>query len=224
VQNFRTVVRVAEILSKYPIENVNVILPDALKNKLPPVPGLVFLKSTDTGSFADKDELVMALDKADYNLIVGDFSKNAITARAVTDAYEKTKRPLLITRDAVDLIADNQPERVLLNQQIVLMASMVQLQKLLKAVYYPKMLLLSAPLVQIAEILHKFTLSYPVAIITLHSDQVLVAWAGNVSAVPIEKTGYSPLTIWGGELAVKIVANNLFNPNNFMDATVSSLF
>ena len=77
---------------------------------------------------------------------------------------------------------------------------------------------------QVAEALHKFTLSYPVSLITLHNEQVLVAKNGQVNVVPLEKTGYAPLTIWNGELASKIVAMNLFNPDNFLDATVAALF
>ena len=86
------------------------------------------------------------------------------------------------------------------------------------------MLLLSQSLVQVAEVLHKFTLSYPVSIITLHNNQILVAKGGEISAMPIEETGYSPIMIWGGELAAKIAALNLFNPHNFIKATISALF
>jgi hypothetical protein len=104
------------------------------------------------------------------------------------------------------------------------MASVVQLQKLLRAMYYPKMLMPSQPLVQIAEVLHKFTLSYPTTIITLHNGQILVAHSGNVAAVPLDKTSFNPLTVWSGELATRIVIYNLFNPNNFINATISALF
>ena len=100
----------------------------------------------------------------------------------------------------------------------------MQMQKILRAVYYPKMLLLSQSLVQVAEVLHKFTLSYPVSIVTLYSGQILVAKDGKVKAVPVEKSGYSPMTIWSGELAAKIVALNLYNPNDFVAATVAAIF
>ena len=223
-QNFRSVVKTAEWLSNYSLKDTNIVLPDVLKGKLPPVPGLVFLKSTETGSFADEKELLQALNAADYNLLIGDLSKNAVTARAVGSACASSEKPLLITRDAIDLVAENQPERTLMNEQLVLMASVAQLQKLLRAVYYPKMLMMSQSLIQVAEVLHKFTLSYPVAIVSLHNGQILVAQSGNVAAVPLEKTGHSPITLWQGDLAAKIAVYNLFNPNNFINATVCALF
>ncbi len=223
-QNFRTVVKVAEWLNTYPLENINVVLPDVLKGKLPPVPGLVFLSSTDSGSFASADELHEAIDVTDYAILIGDFSKNTTTTRAIASACQKSTKPLLITRDTIDLIAENQPERILLNPNLVLMASVAQLQKLLRAMYYPKMLMPSQSLVQIAETLHKFTLSYPVSIITLHNGQILIAHSGTVATAPLEKTAFTPLTFWSGELAAKITIYNLFNPNNFIDATLSGLF
>lgn len=223
-QNFRTVVKVAEWFSAYPIENINIVLPDVLKGKLPPVPGLVFLSSTDSGSFASADELNQAIDVADYALLIGDFSKNTTTTRAVASACQKSTKPTFITRDTIDLISDYQPERTLLNEHLTLMATVAQLQKLLRAMYYPKMLMPSQSLVQITEVLHKFTLSYPTSIITLHNGQILVAHSGNVTAVPLDKTTFTPLTFWSGELATKILTYNLFNPNNFINATLSALF
>lgn len=223
-QNFRTPVRVAEYLTeKYPIETVNLILPDALKSKLPPMPNFKFLESTETGSFADSTELVANINNGEYNLLIGDLSKNAITGKAVVSACVSSEKLMLITRDAVDLIADNNPGEVLLNEKLVIFGSLAQMQKLLRAVYYPKMLLLSQSLVQVVEVLHKFTLSYPVSIVTLHNGQILVVKDGAVKAVPMEKSGYSPIMLWSGELAAKIVALNLYNPNDFISATIAAI-
>ena len=111
-----------------------------------------------------------------------------------------------------------------MNPEISFFLTTAQLQKLLRSVYYPKMLLLSQSLVQVTEILHKFTLSYPVSIITLHNEQVLVAKNGSVQALPLEKTGYSPMTFWFGEAVVKVAIYNLFNPNQFIEASISGLF
>ena len=86
------------------------------------------------------------------------------------------------------------------------------------------MLTLTQPFIQVAEALHKFTLSYAVKIVTMHDGQIIVAVNGNVSSIPLDKTSYTPLTFWLGAPAIKILAMNLFNPNNFECATVSSLF
>ena len=224
LQNFRTPVKIAEFLStKYPLKTVSLVLPDTLKNKLPPLPNLVFLKSTDSGSLADADEILGIMNSADYNLVIGDLSKNSITEKAVAMACEKTEKPTLVTRDAVDLLSDAATEKTLTNSNLIIMASMVQFQKMLRAVYYPKMLLLTSPLNSVAETLHKFTLSYPLAIVTLHNGKILVAKDGRVAIVNLEKTKYSPINFWSGELAAKIIALNLFNPDNFLRATTSAI-
>ena len=61
------------------------------------------------------------------------------------------------------------------------------------------------------------------SIVTLHNGQILVVKDGAVKAVPMEKSGYSPIMLWNGELAAKIVALNLYNPNNFIGATIAAI-
>lgn len=220
-QSFRAPVKVAEFLAThYPVKTVNLVLPDALQNKLPALENLVFVKSTESGSFADGEELLAKMDEADFNLLVGDVSKNAITAKVVQSVCLSLDKPTLITRDAVDLIAENATERILMNKNLIIFGSMMQMQKLFRAVYYPKILTLSQPLTQVAEAMHKFTLSYPVALVTLHDGQILLAQNGSVDVLSLDKTSYSPLTLWNGELAAKIVALNLYNPNRFLEASV----
>lgn len=221
---FRVEAKITEyLLAHYPLKQVSTVLPDALKDKLPSAPELTFLRSTESGSFASADELMDAFRKADYSILLGDLSKNAVTGRAVASACENSASPLLITRDAVDVIAENHPERILLQQNITFLASMPQLIKLVRAIYYPRMLTLSQSLMQVAETLHKLTLSYPVKLITLNNGQILVAQNGQVKAVALADSGYSALTFWSGELAAKIVALNLYNPDNFIPATICAI-
>lgn len=221
-KNFHVPARVSEYFSNsYPVD-VKTVLPDALKSKLPPLPNLIFLESTDSGSFDDSDKFKELAKSADYNLLIGDFSKNSITEKAINSICKAGK--IVVTRDAVDNLINTDLERVLMNENLIIFASMAQLQKLFRAVYYPKVLLLTQSLMQVAENIHKFTLSYPVSIVTLHDAQMIIAKNGNINVVPIEKTGYSPITIWNGELAVKITAMNLFNSNNFLEATTAALF
>ena len=222
--SFRTPMKIAEFLAQnYPLKNTNLVLPDALKNKLPPLPNFIFLPSTDSGSFADADSLKNAINSADFNLIVGDLSKNSITKNAIKSACQNSAKPLLITRDAVDLVSEEATEKLLMNENLIFFASILQLQKLFRAVYYPKVLLAAQSLVQIAEALHKFTLSYSIKIITFHNDQILVVENGNIYAVPIQNTAYTPINLWSGELAAKIATLNLYNPNNFAPATITAI-
>lgn len=225
VGHFQSEVKTAEFLAnKYPLEQVKVVMPDALKNKLPALPNFVFAPSTGNGSFAESQELSDVFNVMSFNLVLGDLSKNAVTGRALQNALKNTEKMTLITRDSVDMLAENAPERTLMNENLIIMASLAQLTKLLRAVYYPKMLLMSSSLVQVAEVLHKFTLSYPISIVTLHNGQIMVASSGVVKAMPLDKSGYSPVSIWSGDLAAKIVAMNLYNPNRFIEATISALF
>lgn len=223
--NFRTEIKTAEFLANaYPLQEVRLLLPESLKGKLPNLPNFAFLPATDAGTFAESQTLIDSFDAGDFNLVLGDFSRNKETGRAIASAVKSAEKMTLVTRDTVDLISENSPERILMNENVIFLASMAQLQKLLRAVYYPKMLLLSSSLVQVAEALHKFTLSYPVNIVTLHNEQVLSASSGTVKAIALEKTGYSPISFWNGEIAGKIMGMNLYNPGKIIEATVTGVW
>lgn len=223
-QSFRSSIKVAEFLKEnYPIKKVNLVLPDALKSILPTVEDLEFLPSTESGSFGDDKSLMGTINSSDFNLILGDLSKNSITEKVIASACENSAKPLIITRDTVDLIANADIEKILMNENLIIFGSMAQIQKVFRAAYYPRMILLSQSLVQVTETLHKFTLSFPVAIITLHNNQIVIAKNGKVNVIPLEMSGYSPIMIWSGELAAKILALNLYNPNNFLSATSAAI-
>ena len=223
-QMFRATAKIAEYLeTNFPLERVSLVLPDALKDKLPPLENLVWLGSTSTGSFANEEELAKIFNSSDANILPGELSKNTATVQAVASACVSSDKPLFITRDAVDLVAVDGADRLLENENLVVVCSMVQLQKLLHAAYYPKVVLLSSSLLQVAELLHKLTLSFPSAVVTLHNETVLVAKDGRVNAVPLEKTPYTAMNIWNGELVARMAALSLYHPD-FLEAAVASLF
>ncbi len=224
-QSFRTPVSVSEFLmNNFPLKTVQAVLPDSLKNKLPPLDNFVFLRSTDTGSFADGDELTKAIDNTDFSVLVGDMSKNSITKEALLSAVCLSEKPIIATRDAVDLIAEGKLEKILMREDLIIFGSILQWQKIFKGVYYPKILQPSQSLVQVAEAFHKFTLSYPTQVIAIHEGQIVIAKNGNVKVVAIGNTGYTMLTIYNGELAAKIAAMNYYNPNKFIEASIAALF
>lgn len=222
-QSFSNVIRTSEFLTHtFPVRQVTTLLPDALRSQLPSIAGLDFAPSTSSGSFAKSRQLEIKFEQADFSLLIGDLSKNAETAIAINDAIRATTHPFILARDTVDLLAPT-ANAFLSNDQAFITASMAQLQKIFRAVYYPRMLMLSQPLVAVVETLHKFTLTYPVTILTYHQDQIIVAHAGNITTTHIVDTDYSPIMLWSGQLAAKIAAFNLFNPHKHLEATTAAI-
>ena len=224
-QSFRTEIKTAEYMAgKYSIEKVMLVLPESLKTKLPELPNVKYVEATESGSYGDAEELKAVMEAPDYNLVLGDLSKNTMTLQMMDEILGQVTRPTVVTRDAVDAVADGKTEQILMNSNLILMASMPQLIKIFRAVYYPKMLLITQSLVQVADALHKFTLSFPVKIVTLHNGQILIAENGDVKVIDLEKTGYQPFSFWNGEVAAKVVALNMFNPGRFLEATICGIW
>ncbi|MBR0460819.1 hypothetical protein IJI91_02425 [Candidatus Saccharibacteria bacterium] len=225
-QNFRTIERTASyIADKFPLKATEIILPDSLERKLPPLENIHFMPSTASGSFANSAQLTnycSASVNTDAVILLGDFSKNSETATAVTTLIQNTSTPIYLTRDTIDLATDTATSW-LEQTNINLIASLAQLQKLFKSVYFPKMLLLSQPLLPIVEALHKFTLSYPCCITTFHESQIITAANGQVITTPIKNTNYTPISLWSGTLTANIAVMNLYNPGKILEASVSGV-
>ena len=135
-----------------------------------------------------------------------------------------SKKPVILTRDAVDLAAEGKMERLLMRENLTIFGSVPQWQKIFKNVLYPKILIASQSILQVAEAFHKFTLSYPVQVVVFHDGQILISKNGKVILIPLIQTKYSPLTIWNGDLACNIVALNLYNPDKFLEATAAAVY
>ena len=183
-------------------------------------PQLLFAPATPAGTLAKSSTLTQ--QNADAVLLIGDLSKNAETAEAMSAPCRAYAGPLVIARDSLDLLTTNASSLVM-RPHTTLVASLAQLQKLFRALYYPKMLLLTAPLMSIVEALHKFTLSYPVTLLTLHEGQILTAAGGEVVSTPLGDTDYSPLGLWNGELATRVAAYQIFCPGQELAATTAAI-
>ncbi len=222
-QNFSSIIRTAEFLDRtFPLKQVATILPASLRDKLPASENISFAPATSGGTFTKSHELRKAIESADFVMLAGDLSRNAETAIAISDAITASETPLLVTRDAVDLLAPTAAQ-LLSRPHIFLVASMLQLQKIFRSVYYPRMIMLSQPLVPAIETLHKFTLSYDATILTFHEDNLIVTSHGDLTTTRISDTSYMPLTLWSGQLAAKIAALNLYNPNKPLEATTAAI-
>lgn len=222
-QSFSSVVRTAEFLAhNFPIKQVNTLLPESLRSKLPATENLNFATATTSGAFAKSFTLEETFASSDAVLLIGDLSRNAETTIALTDAIAKSDSLLMIARDGVDLLAPSMAQ-ILSRPHTYIIGSMAQLQKVFRAVYYPRMVMLAQPLVPLLETLHKFTLSYPVTLLTLHQEQIIVAYDGKVSTTKIADTNYTPIALWSGQLAARTLALNLFNPGKPYEATTAAV-
>ncbi len=201
------------------VGEIRVVLPDVLKKAVPPsITDAVFVPTNKSGGFSSEAaaEVEAALNWADHTLLAGDAGRNSETA-AIFEQLLDNDRPLTITRDAFDLLL---PAALTLakREPTTLVLSFAQAQKLLKTLYYPKMLTFSMQLNNLADTLHKFTLSYPIEIITFHHNQLVAAKAGQVISQEFDE----PMMIWRGVTATKSAGYQLWSPNRPLEASVAS--
>lgn len=203
------------------IGQVRVLLPDVLKKTIPAViTDAVFAPTNASGSL-NKDaasDLANVGAWAEGVLLIGDAGRSSETAILYENFIESYEGPLVITRDAVDLVKNS--ARVLVDRpNTTLVMSFAQLQKLFQSVYYPKVLTFSMQLTNLVEALHKFTISYPITIAVLHRETFIVAHDGQVTTTPWE----NPMTIWRGITAAKIATYLMWSPSKPLEAATTAI-
>ncbi len=202
------------------VGEVRVLLPDALKKSVPPgMTDVMFAPTNNSGSLAAEaaSEVVSIAEWADVLLFSGDAGKNSQTAILYETQVRDFAKPMVITRDAIDLLQNSFPA-LLDNPNTVLVASLAQVQRIFRAVYYPKMIAFSMQLAQLVEVLHKFTITYPVSVMTLHADQLIIARGGEVITQPWS----DPMRIWRGHTAARAASYLVWTPQAPLKALASS--
>ncbi|NCU30684.1 hypothetical protein EOL73_01835 [Candidatus Saccharibacteria bacterium] len=199
---------------------IRAILPDTLKKTIPNnISDAVFIPSNSIGGFS-KDalpELMAACEWANVCLVVGDTGRNSETAMALEKLVRTRQSHLVITRDALDLLKPVS-QTVVEREKTTLVLSFAQLQKLFQTVYYPRILSFSMQLLQLVEALHKFTITYPVTIVTFHQGQLIVAHEGRV----VSQDFTEPMHIWRGITAARAASYLLWNPTKPLEAIATS--
>ncbi|OYW83820.1 hypothetical protein B7Z17_05080, partial [Candidatus Saccharibacteria bacterium 32-49-10] len=163
-------------------------------------------------------QLQSLADWSDCLLFIGDAGKNSQTAILYEELLASTQTPSVITRDAVDLIQNSYPS-ILDNPNVTLVLSFAQLQRLFKNVYYPKILTFSMQLTQLVETVHKFTLTYPISIMTFHANQMVIARGGEV----VTQAWQDPMLIWRGATAAQAACYLLWTPQTPLRALATSI-
>lgn len=199
---------------------VRAIMPDALKRVIPPaMTDAVFVPSNSSGGFSRGAlaELTAACHWADVCLFIGDSGRNSETAMAFESLLRDYEGHIVVTRDAVDLIRPA-ASTVVARPNTTLVLSFAQLQKLLQTVYYPKILSFSMQLMQLVDIVHKFTMTYPVTIVTFHQSQLVIAHDGEVVTQEFDE----PMAIWRGITATAAASYLLWTPKQPLHAIAAS--
>lgn len=200
---------------------VRVFLPDCLRKSIPKtMTDVVFAAGNPSGSLA-RDALPEAKALATWAqvvLLAGDAGRNSETAIMYSDLIREYSGELVITRDAVDLVK-NDTEALVNRPHTTLVVSFAQLQKIFQAVYYPKILTFSMQLLQFVEAVHKFTITYPVTLVVLHRETLVVAHSGQVVSTKWE----NPMAIWRGHTAARVASYLLWTPQQPLEAIAASV-
>jgi hypothetical protein len=217
---FAAVAQAYQDATKAGIGECRAVLPDSLKKTIGPLAlDCVFVPTNASGGITKDSlpELKAAAAWADGLLLIGDAGRNSETAIVYEQLLNAFPDKLtIITRDALDLLKSMWPQ-LLQRQSTVLIATFAQLQKIFQSVYYPRTMLFSMQLSNLVEALHKFTITYPAALVVFHQNQLVVAQAGQASSTPWEE----PMMIWRGSVAAKAAVYAVQHKQLFQALTAS---
>ncbi|MBP5656662.1 hypothetical protein J6X15_03710 [Candidatus Saccharibacteria bacterium] len=212
---FFTVANAMSVADKIGAGEVRVLMPSSVKGQVPVTPEVYFAeaeKSSGVFGKAAVEEMLLQADWADMVVLIGDVGKNAETTVAMSEFLRNCNKPVFITRDAIDVVTPEVADWSMLREaETSLLLTMPQLQKLLRTLYYPKVITLSMPTNQLIESLHKFTLSYHMTLVTFHNEQIIIAQNGNVITQALSDVEWTQLTLWNGTLAVQMALIGLWN-------------
>ena len=192
------------------VGEARVLLPDALKKNVPEnMTDVLFAPTNQSGSLANEAlSEALALERwADVLLLCGDAGRNSQTAIVYEELIKKSEIPVVLTRDAIDLV-QNSFQEILDNPHVVFIASLAQVQKIFRAIFYPKMITFSIQLSQLVEALHKFTITYPVTICVFHADNLIIAHSGEV----VTQKWDAPMAIWRGTVGARAASYLIWSP------------
>lgn len=201
--------------------HIRVLLPDVLRKTIPAViTDTIFAPTNPSGSLSKEAiaEMNSLGEWANSILMIGDAGRSGETAVVYEQFIQTYSGQLVLTRDAIDLVK-NGSEMLVERPNTVLIASFAQLQKLFQSVYYPKVLTFSMQLTNLVEAVHKFTITYPVTIVVLHKDHLVIASNGDVTS----QVWNNPMLIWRGSVAAKAAAYWLWTPSKPLEAITSSI-
>jgi hypothetical protein len=179
-----------------------------------------FAESTPSGSFARSalDQLLDNAGWADGVLLAGDFGRNSETAILLESFIKKYRGQLTLAGDANDYFL-NSESLALGRNNTALVINLGKLQKLAQNNRPSTRILHSMNLHELVTVLSDWTNSTPVAFITRHADNLIVAHEGKVSTTP-----YKEEIKWQTELAAYASVWWLQQPDKTFVSLTSAVF
>ncbi len=200
------------------IGSARVLLPDSLQK----VVGKFFdsgeyAPSTPSGSFS-KTSLSDMLDLAAWSdgvLLAGEFGRNSETAVLLESFITKYSGQLSLCGDAIDNFSAS-PSRLLQRPNTLIAPNFNQLQKLAVGAQFPRAFTSRMEFMQFGDLLHEFSLVYPINLVVRHTEHYFVSVGGEISTTnQLQLTTYqaaAAATVWW-----------LQNPNKTFAALTTSL-
>lgn len=180
-----------------------------------------FTSSTPSGSFG-RQALADILDWAkwaDGVLFAGDMGRNSETAIVIESYLQKSEKPTVITKDAIDYVT-SASQVALMRPNTTLVLSLSQLQRLGTAAKFEQAITFSMDLIRLVEWLHIFTGRYAPNIIVKHLDTILVAVNGEVSTTKLVKD----IALWRVKTAATSAVWWIQNQGKTFEALTSAVF
>lgn len=199
-----------------------VLLPDATKKMVGSIlRDVEFVPSTPSGSFAQSalSDLLENASWADGVTFAGDMGRNSETAILIEKFLDKYSGQVAFTKDAADY-AVQLPTAILNRENTLVVITIAQLQRLFVAAKQSQAIKFSIDLINLVQLLHEFTETYKISIITKHLDKIVVATGGEVSS---SDTNLQNEDMWRVKTAAHAAVWWLQNPSKTFEALTTSL-
>jgi hypothetical protein len=216
--------RAFEYVTKIGIGSAKVALPHKTKRLVgPTLPEAVFLPSTTSGEFSSETsrKLLEYALWADTVLFAGENGRNSQTTMLFEEFLRSYNGNVVITKDAIDILS-NHPTALVSRDKTILVASFAQLQKLVQNFGFTSPLTFTMSLVQLVDFLHDFTAKHRLALITLHSNQLVAASNGRVSTTKL--TFDTGSLQWRLRLAALAACFSTWNPHQPFESITEAAF
>jgi NAD(P)H-hydrate repair Nnr-like enzyme with NAD(P)H-hydrate dehydratase domain len=183
-QSFSAVSEAYSAALKAGIGTAKVVLPNKLEKTLRSLfPEAEFAASTPIGSFSRQalGQLLDLADWADAVLLAGDFGRNSESAVLLESFIEKYSGKLALAGDSLDYFLA-QPTKLINRPNTLIVGNLNQLQKLAT----PSLIQQNADLVKVLEQLGTWSGNTPAAVLTVHANQVIVAYQQQISTTLVK--------------------------------------